>query len=396
MITIEKIKDSNCRELFVGEDGVEAIPNTLINYLKTVDILAPINDTIFSLVLRYYAFDTAGLMSWSDTSHWLDDDVIRGFVLIKGSLNYLCLLTQEQVIILSSIDKDLKCHPNSASSHYNVISKVLEDYELKVNFSSLSAEELNLPIVKKYMIPENSKSLEIAENTSRFSGAIWFEEIKKKTITLAGVGGIGSYVCFLLARMQPKSMFIYDDDSVEYANMSGQLYRLVDLGHTKVDSIAQTVHEYAGYDSVFSICSKFTEESEASDIMICGFDNMAARKLFFNKWLAHVQDKPADKRKNCLFIDGRLSAECLQVFCFAGDDAASLLRYENSALFSDAEADETVCSYKQTTYMANMIGSLIVNLFTNFVANEVAGAPIRDLPYFTSYDGNSMQLKTTW
>ena len=43
--------------------------------------------------------------------------------------------------------------------------------------------------------------------------------------------------------------------------------------------------------------------------------------------------------------------------------------------------------------MANMIGSLMVNVFTNFVANEVAGAPIRELPYLTSYDGNSMQLK---
>ena len=43
--------------------------------------------------------------------------------------------------------------------------------------------------------------------------------------------------------------------------------------------------------------------------------------------------------------------------------------------------------------MANIIGGLIVNLFTNFVANEVVEG-LRDLPFFTSYDGGSMMFKT--
>lgn len=42
-------------------------------------------------------------------------------------------------------------------------------------------------------IPENSQTLTIDETTSRFSGAIWYEAIQKKTITLAGVGGIGRF-----------------------------------------------------------------------------------------------------------------------------------------------------------------------------------------------------------
>ena len=87
-------------------------------------------------------------------------------------------------------------------------------------------------------------------------------------------------------------------------------------------------------------------------------------------------------------------ADCLLNICkYSVNDQGAINKYSENALFSDAEADETVCSYKQTTYMANMIGSLMVNVFTNFVANEVAGAPIRELPYLTSYDGNSMQLK---
>lgn len=106
--------------------------------------------------------------------------------------------------------------------------------------------------------------------------------------------------------MKPASMFIYDDDIVETVNMSGQLYGQSDLGRLKVSALAEMIRNYADYGSVFAIDEKFTEESETTDIMICGFDNMAARKLFFNKWVDHVQSKPEEKRKDCLFIDGRI------------------------------------------------------------------------------------------
>ena len=155
-------------------------------------------------------------------------------------------------------------------------------------------------------IPTNSATLLVDEATSRFSSAIWYENIQKKTVILAGVGGIGSFCGFLLARMKPASMFIYDDDTVESTNMSGQLYGQSDLGRPKVSALAGMIRNYAGYGSVFAISERFTNESEASDIMICGFDNMAARRLFFNKWVNHVQSKPEEERKNCLFIDGRI------------------------------------------------------------------------------------------
>ena len=64
-------------------------------------------------------------------------------------------------------------------------------------------------------IPANSATLLVDEATSRFSSAIWYENIQKKTVILAGIGGIGSYVGFLLARMKPASMFIYDNSYVK-------------------------------------------------------------------------------------------------------------------------------------------------------------------------------------
>lgn len=222
---------------------------------------------------------------------------------------------------------------------------------------------------------------------------MWFEAIQQKIVILAGVGGIGSYVGFLLARMHPRSMFIYDDDIVEAANMSGQLYGKTDIGRYKVDALANMVGNYADFGSIFAVNQRYTEQCEPADIMICGFDNMEARRLFFLKWKSHVESKPVEERVHCLFIDGRLAAEELQIFCITGDNSWAINEYETKYLFSDAEADATLCSYKQTSYMANMIGSLIVNLFTNFVANELLGFLGRDLPFLTQYSGLSMQFK---
>lgn len=243
-------------------------------------------------------------------------------------------------------------------------------------------------------IPVNSATLLVDGATSRFSSAIWYEKIQEKVIILAGVGGIGSYVGFLLARMKPTALYIYDDDIVEEVNMSGQLYGQSDLGRPKVSALANMIRNYANYGSTFAIPERFTNDSEATDIMICGFDNMGARSTFFRKWVNHVYSKPEEERGNCLFIDGRLAAEEFQVLCIKGDDEYNINRYRSEFLFSDIEADETICSYKQTTFCANMIASYMVNLFVNFCANQCEPLIDRDLPFLTTYNAETMYLKT--
>lgn len=251
--------------------------------------------------------------------------------------------------------------------------------------AALAAEEV--------VIPPNSGSLLVDEATSRFSGAIWYSAIQSKTITLAGVGGIGSYVGFLLARLKPAGLYLYDPDVVEQANMSGQLYGNHDLGQGKVYALNKMMQEYANYYNTVAYQERFTEESEATDIMICGFDNMEARRLFFNKWTSRVLMLPENERGKCLFIDGRLAAEEYQVFAIQGNDERAMREYESKWLFSDAVADETICSYKQTTFMANMIASVMVNLFVNFVANECNPIIDRDVPFMTQYSADTMYFK---
>lgn len=242
-------------------------------------------------------------------------------------------------------------------------------------------------------IPRNSESVLVSESTSRFSSAIWFDKIQTKTITLAGLGGIGSYVAFLLARMNPERIILYDDDVVEEANMSGQLYSRNNIGQAKVHATNSNLIDFANYYNTFVFNERFTSESTPTGIMICGFDNMDARKQYYYKWKSLVDTFPEETQRMCLFIDGRLAAENFQVFCITGDNKYYQSEYESKYLFSDYEADETICSYKQTTFMANMIGSIIVNLFVNFCANECEPLVPRDLPFYTEYNAETMFFK---
>lgn len=258
--------------------------------------------------------------------------------------------------------------------------------------SETPSNKLSTEEALKLLIPVNSKAAEIDETTSRFSGAAWFAAVQKCTIVLAGMGGIGGYVLYVLSRMKPLQIFIYDDDVVERVNLSGQMYSLSMVGKKKVNAMAQLAKDFSDYHGVMAIPTKFTSETSASDIMICGFDNMEARKTFFNSWVNHVVKHK--NPENCLYIDGRLDMESFQVFCMRGDDSYNIKRYSNEYLFSDWQAESIACSMKQTTYCANMIGSVIVNLFTNFVSNTLAPIVERELPFKTFYDAGMMYFKT--
>ena len=243
-------------------------------------------------------------------------------------------------------------------------------------------------------LPQNSPTLTLDDRTSRFSGAEWFNEIQKSQIILAGLGGIGSWTALLLGRMNPECLALYDDDVVERANMSGQLYGNNSINRPKVNAMLSLLQEYTICSHIYAVNDRFSYNTEAGDIMICGFDNMEAREIFFNAWYNHVASLPEKERKNCLFIDGRLSINILQVFSIRGDDEWNIKRYKEEFLFDSSEAEETVCSLKQTSYLANMIGSIIVNLFTNFTANKLNPAIEYTLPFFTEYNSQFVLFKT--
>lgn len=235
----------------------------------------------------------------------------------------------------------------------------------------------------------------IREEVTRFSDAKWFRKVQEQVVILAGIGGIGSNMAVILAKLNPRVLYLFDDDIVETVNMAGQFYSREDIGKYKTDAIAESIVKYTNYSAVYSCPRRYERGEEiVGDVMISGFDNMPARENFFEIWFEHVKTKPEEERKNCLLIDGRLTADEFQIFCMTGDDDYYIAQYKDKYLFNANEAEYTRCSFKQTGYLADMIGAFMVNLLVNHCAN--LSNPVRNmpLPFLTSYKADVMYLNT--
>ena len=229
----------------------------------------------------------------------------------------------------------------------------------------------------------------VSESGSRFSSAPWVDTIHNMEICLAGCGGIGSWTGLLLSRLNPKTLVLWDPDKVDTSNTSGQLFTFPDRGKTKVEALGRCIKNYSNYWNVLRYARTYSVNSLPSPIMICGFDNMAARRAFFDSWRANL-----GRYESSLFIDGRLAAEEFQIFALTKDNPEGMEEYENKYLFSDEEADATVCSYKQTSHIAAMIASYIVSIVVNFCTNLSQDSPLpREVPFLTTYRADYMDLK---
>lgn len=240
------------------------------------------------------------------------------------------------------------------------------------------------------ILEDNTNELIVTENNSRFQGAMWFEAMKNISVTIAGLGGIGSWTALLISRLNVGKITLIDPDTIDIANMSGQLYENHDISEFKARAIRHMLIRFSRYYS----CNVYTNTVENcyldGNVFICGFDNMNARKAAFNKWLDMISVSSC--KEKYLFIDGRLDAEDFQIFCIQGNDDYHIKKYMSEYLYADSEVDEAPCSFKQTSYLASMIGSFITNIFVNFVSNmEVEFCKVT--AFKTSFNTSTFTLK---
>lgn len=258
----------------------------------------------------------------------------------------------------------------------------LEPVPLDINTITVPSELLE---EENSVEPKESSIKIVQANYARFKGADWFEIVQKQRIVLAGLGGIGSYVSLLLARLGPSELYLYDDDIFESHNMSGQFVGSNDVGKAKATVAMERAIEFGNYLPSLYLSKYEYGKGVKLPVMICGFDNMKARKDYYKSWKDYVQSGEVDP-KECLFIDGRLLAEEYQIICITGDDTYSQEDYEKVYLFDDEDVEEEDCTLKQTSHVAIMIASKMVAYFINFCNNLSEDNFPRRLPYFTHHN----------
>ena len=212
----------------------------------------------------------------------------------------------------------------------------------------------------------------------RVKEAPWFNP--DQSVTIGGLGSIGSWLALFMGRIV-NNIYIYDFDTVEEHNLTGQLYGKDSIGLTKAECVKAFTSIY-NPQTVVSSMGKFSERSAVTPICFSGFDNMLARKNMFESWKRHSKKE--------IFIDGRLTAEQFWVYAVTPD---RIDLFEKDFLPTDDQVAELPCSFKSTTHISAMIASAMTVAFTNYSYNKKLNETIVDVPFETSYIATLNHMK---
>lgn len=201
----------------------------------------------------------------------------------------------------------------------------------------------------------------------RFKDAPWFIKSKEENILVGGVGGIGSSSMYCLAKTIPATYYIIDNDFVAQHNIGTQFFKKTDIDRYKVESISEMVKLYSDANTI--PFNRKINEFDKLPITISAFDNMEARKQLFQNW------KSLENRE--IFIDGRLRASMYEVYAVIKGREEE---YETT-LFNDSEVEDDMCTFKQTSYFAMMIGAKITQVLVNYLTNKYSEQDICQLPF---------------
>lgn len=224
---------------------------------------------------------------------------------------------------------------------------------------------------------KNKKKDTVKAQYGRVKGASWFPLLHKRDILILGQGGIGSWTSLFLSRIG-SNLHLYDMDRYEEHNMTGQVVGKGGIGKLKTEAMKEVIADMSP-DCEVEVYGRYDEDSPTDDIVICGFDNMTARKIAFRRWIdgcvsAAISD---EERKNMFFQDGRLLAEQLQIFNIPGDRQDLIEKYEKDFLFEDSDVQEAACTFKQTSHCAAMIASHMVGFLTNWISGSGFAVPFK-------------------
>lgn len=114
------------------------------------------------------------------------------------------------------------------------------------------------------------------------------ESFKKGRVAIAGLGGLGSNIAVMLARIGVGYLKLVDFDIVEPSNLNRQSYYIKHLGMFKTDALKQQIADINPFIQVETVTERVTEENinrifEDCDIICEAFDNPIAKSMLVNK-----------------------------------------------------------------------------------------------------------------
>lgn len=121
--------------------------------------------------------------------------------------------------------------------------------------------------------------------------------LSKRTVAIAGCGGLGSNVAVALARAGIGKLIITDPDVIELSNLNRQYYFVKDVGKKKTDALSSHLLSINPGLKVESHFIELTRENvchlfKKADLLIEAFDKAESKAWLIETWCTHFPNKP--------------------------------------------------------------------------------------------------------
>ena len=122
----------------------------------------------------------------------------------------------------------------------------------------------------------------------------FYDKLKKATVGIAGLGGLGSTVAVALARTAVGNLIIADFDTVEKSNLNRQHYFINQLGEYKTDAMIENLKQINPQVKVKGYKQKLTGENipeifADADIIAECFDKAEQKKMLVETVLTKME-----------------------------------------------------------------------------------------------------------
>lgn len=123
------------------------------------------------------------------------------------------------------------------------------------------------------------------------------EKVKKSTIGIAGLGGLGSTVAIALARIGIGKLVLVDFDVVEPSNLNRQQYSIEHIGMYKTDAIKAVIQEINPYVEIETYREKINQDNikvlfKGVHILVEAFDTAEGKRMLIEYFHKYFPDKP--------------------------------------------------------------------------------------------------------
>ena len=143
------------------------------------------------------------------------------------------------------------------------------------------------------MLPDKNEWIKALEERH---GKALQDRISQATVAICGLGGLGSNIAVLLARIGIGKLILIDFDKVEITNLHRQQYKAAQIGMYKTEALACNLKEIAPYLETKIHTIRMAKENypvllQSADIIVEAFDRPEEKANLVNFVLSEMPEK---------------------------------------------------------------------------------------------------------